>query len=138
MLSLGGTCALLCFVPRAYAVECFNIYANQGWQSYDLRQQYPGRMSIQVTGEWSVNREKYAPVYPMTGHFDPNLERNYGKYKYDGRYPFGVLLFSWDGRSSERLASFTNLPRQGWMRINDSDQSSWNNSGMARVCVYPV
>lgn len=137
ILALTGISAVLLVATPASAVECFNVYANKGWQPYELRQQYPGRTSIQVSGEWSVNPEKYAPVNPLSGHFDPDLERKYARYKYDSRYPFGVLLFSVNGQSPERLASFTNLPRQGWLRINDSDASSWNNAGVARVCVFP-
>jgi hypothetical protein len=119
------------------AAECFQVSANQGWQPYQLRGSYPGRMSIQFSGEWSVNPEKYAYVSPLSGHFDRELEQKYPHYKYDRRYPFGILLFSSDGNSSERVAPFTYLPRQGWLRINDSDRTSGNNQGIVNVCVYP-
>ena len=121
----------------SHAAECFQVSANQGWQPYQLRGNYPGRMDVRMSGEWSVNPVKYAFVNPLNGHFDRELEQKYPQYKYDGRYPFGVLLFSPDGNSSERVAPFTYLPRQGWLRINDSDRTSGNNQGIINVCVYP-
>ena len=69
-------------ISHARAAECFEVSANQGWQPYQLRGNYPGRMSIDVFGQWSVN-SKYGYVSPMTGHFNRELERDYAQYKYD-------------------------------------------------------
>lgn len=131
-----GVMIPLTSISHARAAECFEVSANQGWQPYQLRGNYPGRMSIDVFGQWSVN-SKYGYVSPMTGHFNRELERDYAQYKYDSRYPFGVLLFSPNASQSDRVAPFTYLPRQGWLRINDSDRTSGNNDGVIRICVNP-
>ncbi|MEI6446170.1 MAG: hypothetical protein WCO29_24345 [Nostocales cyanobacterium ELA583] len=120
---------------KAQQVKCFDVSSKKGWQYFDLGSPYTSIASVQ--GGWTVDYRNYAPVGPQ-GHNEPGLEP-YKQYKYDQNFPFGALFVDvpTDGYGYVWVRGSQQLPKpitRTSIRINDSDKSLGDNSGVLRVC----
>ncbi|HLO84078.1 MAG TPA: hypothetical protein VK203_03550 [Nostocaceae cyanobacterium] len=118
--------------------KCFDVSSKKGWQYFDLGTNYNG---ISITGGWTVDSRNYATVGPQ-GHNEPGLEP-YNQYKYDKNLPFGALLVDipTDSHGYIWVRGFQKLPKQisqTAIRINDSDNSLGDNSGVLTVCFHDL
>lgn len=121
---------------KASAPHCVFVNSRTAWQRFNLPRAFTKVTSI--SGGWSVDAKNYAPV-GASGHTgrDAELLAPYNQYKFDQRFPFGVLLMSsgqgivWvQSPNSFSSASFNAVD----MRINDADNALGDNGGSLQVC----
>lgn len=131
----GGTFSFS-LVPEQ---SCVSVDSRQGWQTYNSQgQQYTKITSI--SGGWSVDTFNYPSTGPQ-GHTDPDEVAQlapYNAYKLDQNYPFGALLLNIRNYGYFNATDQSTLPTpivgEFDLRINDSDPSLVDNSGMLQVC----
>lgn len=120
-------------------VSCINVDSRRGWQKVWL---WSGATRItSINGGWSADSNSL-PFVGALGHPPaaiPHLEMS-GQSRYLGQIPYGALLVG-DGQN------IVWIPHPGYisnqlklplafadLRINEADNSLWNNAGEIRVC----
>jgi len=125
---------------------CMHVDARKGWQQMTL----PGGdlLDVGYDGNWTVDAAHYAGVGAQ-GHTGEDAEKlaPFSRYKYTNSQNFGALLVRIPGR--QEPLTFRELVRNVEMarkrskpfkvynlgfRINDSDASLKDNSGLLGVC----
>jgi hypothetical protein len=134
-LNNGGTFSF----TWATEQNCVSVDSRQGWQTFTSQgQQYTKITSI--SGGWSVDSFNYS-LTGSQGHTDPTEVAQlapYNAYKLDQNYPFGALLLNIRNYGYFNATAQSTLPTpiigEFDLRINDSDPSLVDNTGVLQVC----